>query len=167
MKDGRPLPEVNARFTYKEYQNYFRKKRESTQSGAPIHIGHHKAASEDVFLSTVNALFINTPFRYGFTLDQWTIATQCMLQKKDRPLWNKLRIITLFDAGLNAGSSFFFATTVLFHSEDHGVTDSQHAGSKPERTTYDPLYIQTLTYDLSRLQKNRRGHHLQQCRQLL
>ena len=47
--DGSPLPPVKGRFTQKEYQAYFRKKRENTASAPPIHIGHHKVAAECFF----------------------------------------------------------------------------------------------------------------------
>ena len=150
-KDGTILPDIHREYTRAEYQGYFNKKRENTQSSPSIHIGHHKAAAECDFLSTVNALFIDTPFRNGFALSKWTEALQCILQKKEQPLWNRLRIITLFEADLNAGAGFFLARLLLYHAEEHGVTDSQNAGSKPERTIFDPLYIQTITYDITRL----------------
>ena len=53
------------------------------------------------------------------------------------------------------GLKFFFAKNLLLHSEKYDIMSNQNHGSKPGRTVHDPLLIQTLIYDLVRINRQR------------
>ena len=77
---------MQAQYLGKDYSYGFRGNKEKLASSpSKVHVGHHIAAGEVPYLAETNALFVNTPFQYGFSLTRWQQSLHCMLQKKERP----------------------------------------------------------------------------------
>ena len=111
---GERIPTIQAHYTQEVYQAGFKGTKEYIASSAQgLHMGHNKAASEDDFLSKTNAILVDTPFQYGFSLTRWEQLLHCMLQKKEKPWITKLRIIQLFEGDFNNGLKFFFSKTMI------------------------------------------------------
>ena len=54
----------------------------------------------------VSTMFMRVLFKYGFALEIWRKSVHCMLQKKEKPYLNKLRIVQLFEADFNSASKY-------------------------------------------------------------
>ena len=65
----------------------------------------------------------------------------------------KLRIIQLFEADFNSTLKYVLGRKLLYYSEDKGLNSTQTHGSRPGRSAHDALKINTLTYDIGRLDK--------------
>lgn len=92
------------------YRKLYRKIRESTASSpSGLHYGHYKAAVETSLGSTILHRLTTLPFEYGLSLKRWQQSLHFMLQKKDLPYIQKLRIIQLFEADFNTTLKMIFS----------------------------------------------------------
>ena len=96
---------------------------------------------------------MRVPFAQGFPLDRWSNSVHCMLQKKKQPFINKLRIIQLFEADFNSALKYVLGRKLLYYSEEQSLNSTQTHGSRPGRSTHDALKINTLSYDIARLER--------------
>jgi hypothetical protein len=90
-------------FDSSDFKAAFGKARTKTAPGfSGMSMSLWKAIADEDDLSGIYAKLIELPFRYGFTYPRWEHSILAMLQKKDLPYLNKLRIIELFELDLNA-----------------------------------------------------------------
>ena len=75
----------------------------------------------------------------------------CMVQKKQHPYINKLRIIQLFEADFNSALKYVLERRLLYHSEAQCINSTQTHGSRPGRSTHDALNINKLMYAIGHL----------------
>ena len=151
---GCPIQELEYNFDLDTYKAIFKKAKEHTSSSpSGIHYGHYIAAIQNDLLAEVNVTFMRVPFAHGFPLDRWSSSVHCMLQKKKVAFIDKLRIIQLFEADFNSALKYVLGRRLLYYSEEQGLNSNQTHGSRPGRSTHDALKINTLTYDIARLDR--------------
>ena len=73
--------------------------------------------------------------------------------KEKVALIDKVQIIQLFEADFNSALKYVLGRKLLYYSEDQGLNSNQTHGSRPGRSTHDALKINTLTYDIARLDR--------------
>jgi hypothetical protein len=108
--DEAPSP-IEVIISTEDLRMALKKIRESTSSSpSGRHLGHYKAVINDDELLGMYAQLLTIPFWCGFGLSQWKYAIQAMLEKlSSRPWIEKLRIIQLIEADLNAAAKILFA----------------------------------------------------------
>ena len=101
------IDEFQWKYGVEEYKATFSKTRESTACGpSGLHMSHWKAALERDEIMRVHAFFIWSAFQFGFSYPRWEVSWHCMLQKKDYPFSQKMRIIQLFEGDFNGALKY-------------------------------------------------------------
>ena len=126
----------------------------TTTSPSGRHLGHYKAMIKDPELLNCFRKFLNIAITRGIAPPRWCKAVNIMIEKdKGKPKINRLRIIHLFEADYNLFLKIMWGSRLVRRSVQMNLlNDSQH-GSVPGRTTMDPLMLNQLTTDLSRVLK--------------
>ena len=154
QKDGRPMEEFKWKFGKEEYQQLFKKTRESTACGpSGLHMSHWKACAEEEDLSEVNTFFIFAAFKLGFSYERWQNSWHCMLQKESKPYIHRLRIIQLFKGDFNGGLKYLLGRQLMYHMVHNKSIDKQAFGSIPGRTAHEALVTMHLIIDNYRVMK--------------
>jgi hypothetical protein len=152
-KDGKPVKDVDVSITKDDYQNMFKRKRETTSCGPTgIIMPHWKMNAEDDDLSTIQAKLMEAPFRYGFTYSEWEVSVHCMLMKDNLPYYHRLRIIQLFEGDLNGALQLLFGKRQMSYMDQHDLnSDATYGGRKGKgchqalnRIQYTTLYSRTM-----------------------
>ena len=100
---GDKITEMSNDISLEEHKALFTKTGEMTASSpSKTHMGHYKASCERDNIALVHLSIMQTPFKYGFSLNRWQKYLHCMLLKKELPYIDKLRIIQLIEADFNA-----------------------------------------------------------------
>ena len=76
-----------------------------------------------------------------------------MIQKKAKPLINKLRIVQLYEADFKSYLKHVLGRILMEHNERHRLNGHQLYGSRRGRTTYDTLITTRVIYDMARVQR--------------
>ena len=142
--------------TPEEFASVFKKTRESTASSpSGIHIGHYKMAAEIPMISKCLAKMISIPFQYCFAPKRWQRSIHFMLEKvQGTPRIDKLRIIQLIEADLNAMLKVKIGRQLMKMAEANGILGEEMHGGRKGRTTTDALITQRLVYDIARQEKS-------------
>ena len=139
-------------FDVDEYQQLFKKTRESTACGpSGLHMSHWKVAALDDELSAINAFFMWASFYLGFVYDRWLISWHCMLLKKRHPYVNKLRIIQLFEGDFNGMLKFLLGRQLMRHMVQTDQIDVTTFGSIPGRDAKEAMKLLDMVYSNHRL----------------
>ena len=139
-KEGKPIGEFQWQFGVEEYRATFSKTGENISCGpSGLHMSHWKAALESEMLMKVHSFFIQSAFRYGFTYKRWEVSWHCMIQKKEQPYVQKLRIIQLFKGDMNGGLKFLLGRMLMKHINNERIIDSEIFGSRPGKTGAEAL----------------------------
>ena len=136
------------------YKKLYRKMRESTASSpSGRHYGHYKAAYETSVGAQVLHQLTTLPFDHGLSLHRWQHSLHFMLQKKDLPYVNKLRIIQLFEADFNVTLKLLFSRELMQHGDKLHLHSDESFGARKGRNTHGALMIYQSTFGLAHLNK--------------
>ncbi|KAI2511184.1 hypothetical protein MHU86_3149 [Fragilaria crotonensis] len=98
--------------------------------------------------------FLNIAITRGIAPPRWCKAVNIMIEKdKGRPKINRLRIIHLFEADYNFFLKIMWGSRLVRRSVQMNLLNEGQHGSVPGRTTMDPVMLNQLTTDLSRVLK--------------
>ena len=140
--------------TDKEYRTSYRKIRESTASSpSGLHYGHYKAAVETDVGKKVLHRLATLPFEHGLSLKRWQQSLHFMLQKKDLPYINKLRIIQLFEADFNTTLKLIYSRELMKMGDKLQINSDETYGARKGRNTHGALMIYQSNFGLAQLLK--------------
>ena len=137
---------LDPQITADDFKTLMQKTRESTSSSpSKVHVGHYIVASFTPALCELFSTMISIPFSFGFSPKRWRKSIHVMLPKiPGKPLINKLRIIQLIEADLNAYLKIKVGKQLMHHVEKRGILGNQMHGGRPNRTANDAILTQTL-----------------------
>ena len=157
-EDGRQIPEYIWKYGVEEYKNTFSKTRESTACGpSGLHMSHWKAALEREPLMRVHLFFIWAAFQFGFSYSRWEISWHCMLQKKEYPYSQKMRIIQLFEGDFNGALKYLMGRRLMWHITNNNIIDADTYGSRLGKTATEAIINLQLIFDYCRTTKTNLG----------
>ena len=137
-----------------EYIATFNKTREATACGpSGLHMSHWKAACERKRIARVHAFFIWAGFQLGITYPRWEQSWHCMLQKTNKPIVTKLRIIQLFEGDFNAALKYLLGKKLMKYMHENDIHDSETFGSRIGKTAPEAVQNIRLLCDHSRIWK--------------
>ena len=149
IKKGREMP-----WTYgvEEYKETFSKTRENTACGpSGIHMGHWKAALEINYLMKIHSFFIWSVFTFGHSYKRLEVSIHCMIQKKDDPYSQKLRIIQLFEGDFNGALKYIIGRRLMkYVTKNNGFYEDIY-GSRSGKTAIEALINIQLIFDHHRI----------------
>ena len=140
------------KLTCEEFIDTFQHTKESTASSpSGIHIGHYKIATFIPTLAKCITTMTSLPFEYAFSPMRWKQSIHFMIEKLPGiPKINKLRIIQLIEADLNAYLKIKIGKQLMTIGENNYTLGDQMHGGRANRTTTDALITQQLVNDISR-----------------
>ena len=157
-KDGTPISNFDWSFGPEEYKQTFQKTKETTACGpSGLHMSHWKAAVESETIMKVHSFFIWAAFNFGFSYPRWEESWHCILQKKEYPFSQKMRIIQLFEGDFNAGLKYLLGRLLMWHAHNNKVIDDEVFGSCRGKTGAEALLNLQLLADHSRTWKINMG----------
>ena len=144
---------VQTNLTLEEYKRFWEIKRETTATSPyGLHIGHYKAALEDLEILNLHMQLMIIPFKFGFAPKRWCKTVQIMLEKIPGSPWShRLRIIELFDAKLNVSMQIFLGRRMVHNALEKGLVHPSAFGSVPGKNAQDALLEKELTIDMLRI----------------
>ena len=157
VKDKSILNTVKVDISMDEYKNFWKNKRETTvTSPFGLHIGHYRSAlgvtATDIL--EVHLKMLLMPFRFAMVPRRWANTLQILLEKdKGTPWSNRLRIIELFDAQVNAGLQIIFGQRMVANAMKFNQLHPSTYGSIPHRTAQDAVLEKTISMDIMRIKK--------------
>ena len=153
-KDGSYIEEMQWDYGIEDYKKTFSKTKESTACGpSGLHMSHWKAALESEKIMRAHSFFIWAAFKYGFTYERWEISVHCMLQKKNNPYSQKLRIIQLFEGDFNGALKYIMGRKLMYHMTSSKGVDGDVYGSRTGKTAIEALLNLQLVFDHHRIWK--------------
>ena len=154
IKDGSTIPEFTWSFGVDEYKEIFSHTKEATACGpSGLHMSHWKAAEESTTIMKIHSFYIWAAFNFGFSYARWEESWHCMIQKKQFPFSQKMRIIQLFEGDFNAGLKYLMGRLLMWHIHDNDVIDEEVYGSRKGKTGSEALINLQLLADHSRTWK--------------
>ena len=157
-EDGKQIKEFQWTYGIEEYKATFSKTRETTACGpSGLHMSHWKAALERDCIMRVHSFFIWAAFQFGFSYKRWEISWHCMLQKKQHPFSQKMRIIQLFEGDFNGALKYLMGRRLMWHITHNKVIDADTYGSRLGKTATEAILNLQLIFDYCRLQKHNLG----------
>jgi hypothetical protein len=139
-----------------QYRQGWKRVKEKTSAGpSGITIPHMKAHGTSDYLSQVDCIMANLPYRYGFSPDRWQKALDVMLEKKPgiRRL-DTLRAILLFEADFNQNNKRL-GREMLYRAEDCNAVAIEQYGSRKNMSAIDQSLNKALTFDIWRQLRQR------------
>ena len=154
--DMRAVEKVTVEVELAEYQQFWRKKRETTATSPfGLHIGHYKAVLGEEDLLEIQRWLMVTPYTHGFVPKRWRSTVQLMLEKDTGTPWiTRLRIIELFDAQVNAGLQIYIGRRMVKAAMKMNMLHPAAYGSIPGRTAQDAAIVKLLAMDNMRLKRS-------------
>ena len=157
VNDPSILGSVNVDITIEEYSNFWKHKRETTvTSPFGLHIGHYRSSLqiEAVDILDIHRKMMLIPFKFAMVPQRWAKTVQIFLEKDPGSPWtNRLRIIELFDAQVNAGLQIIFGQRMIQNALHHNQIHPSTYGSIPHRTAQDAVLEKTFSLDIMRITK--------------
>ena len=98
-------------------------------------MSHWKAALEREPIMRVHAFYIWAAFQFGFSYERWEVLWHCMLQKKELPYSQKMRIIQLFEGNFNGALKFLMGRHLMWYITKQGIVNAATYGSRLGKTT--------------------------------
>jgi hypothetical protein len=134
-----------------EYAAGWKKVRERTSSGpSGLTIPHMKAHGNSEFLTKIDTIMANLPYRYGFSPTRWQKGLDVMIEKKPgaRSL-ESLRAILLYEADFNQNNKRL-GREMLHQAELHEAVAVEQYGSRKNMSASDQSLNKALTFDIWR-----------------
>ena len=114
-------------------------------------MGHYKVGALYPKIGQVLTIMMSLPFQYGFSPERWRESIHVMLEKiRGNPRIDKLRIIQLFEADLNAVLKIKIGRNLMHKPEMERILGDDMHGGRKGRTAHDALLTQTVATDISR-----------------
>ena len=152
--DNKEIESMEWEYGIEEYKSTFSKTSEETACGpSGLHMSHWKIALEREALMRVHSFYIWAAFNMGFSYDRWEVSWHCMLQKKDKPFAQKLRIIQLFEGDMNGALKYFMGRMLMRYATSKGILDSEAYGSRLGKTSIEAIMNLHLIFDNHRIWK--------------
>jgi hypothetical protein len=139
-----------------EYAAGWKKVRERTSSGpSGLTIPHMKAHGNSEFLTKIDTIMANLPYRYGFSPTRWQKGLDVMIKKKPgaRSL-ESLRAILLYEADFNQNNKRL-GREMLHQAELHEAVAVEQYGSRKNMFASDQSLNKALTFDIWRQLRQR------------
>ena len=154
MKEEDNIKEMKWKFGKAEYEELFKKTRESTACGpSGLHMSHWVAALQHEHIMEFHATLTWAAFAMGITYKRWTISWHCMIKKLDQPYINKLRIIQLFEGDFNGGLKYLLGKVFMQKMVREGRIDPNAYGSIPGKDATEAMMALQYVYDNHRILK--------------
>lgn len=100
------------------------------------------------FLAQIINVCVNT----GYVLSRWRKVASVMLEKiPNRPVIEKLRVIHLFEADLNAWTGIVFGRRMMHKAEALEMLGEEQGGSRKGRTATDVYAMKFLSFQMAEL----------------
>ena len=159
VNDLSRLNTIRPNLLLEDYQNFWKKKRESTvTSPFGLHIGHYKAATQNLKILEVHRRLLVIPFQIGLVPRRWRRTVQTMLEKEPGAPWiHRLRIIELFDAQANAGFQIFVGRRMMRQAVDKNLLSAESFGSTPGKMAVSAILQKTVSMDQLRIERRAGG----------
>jgi hypothetical protein len=137
--------------TPEQYAAGWKRVRERTSAGmSGITIPHMKAHGSSSFLSLIDSIMANLPYRFGFSPARWQRGLDVMIEKKPGVrLLSSLRAILLYEADFNQNNKRF-GREALFRAEDANAVAIEQYGSRKHMSASDQSLNKALTFDIWR-----------------
>lgn len=156
--DGTTIKNFKWTYGVEEYKDTFSKTREYTACGpSGLHMSHWKAALERERIMKVHSFFMWAAFQFGFSFERWEVSWHVMLQKKDKPYSQKMRIIQLFEGDFNGALKYILGRKLMWHITSNGLVDADTYGSRIGKTATEAILNLQLIFDNCRIWKRNMG----------
>jgi hypothetical protein len=145
-----PVVEISD-LTPSQYAASWKKVKEKTSAGpSGLTIPHMKAHGSSEYITAINTIMANLPFRFGFSPQRWQKGLDVMLEKKPgvRQL-PTLRAILLYEADFNQNNKRL-GREMLYRAEDGNMVAIEQFGSRQHMSAIDQSLNKTLTFDIWR-----------------
>jgi hypothetical protein len=146
------IPTVEATdLSPEQYAAGWKRVKEKTSAGpSGITIPHMKAHGMSQYMSEVDSILANLPYRYGFSPLRWRKGVDVMLEKKAgiRQL-QTLRAILLYEADFNQNNKRL-GQEILYRAEAGNSVAIEQFGSRKNMSATDQSLNKALTFDLWR-----------------
>jgi hypothetical protein len=139
------------------------------------HLGHFKALlsrnphpealdgnpnpEHDTFLAKrghiweVHHQMLNYVLLHGFSYTRWQTVVKCLIEKDlSQPKIHRLRVIQLYENDYNLILAMKWRT-LTFTNETSKTLSSGQYGARPGLTAYDPVYIENLQNEITRVSR--------------
>jgi hypothetical protein len=139
-----------------EYIAGWKKVKERTSSGpSGVTIPHMKAHGQSEFLSEIDTILANLPYRHGFSPARWRKGLDVMIEKKPgaRQL-DSLRAILLYEADFNQNNKRL-GREILSRAETSNAVAVEQYGSRKHMSASDQSLNKVLTFDIWRQARQR------------
>lgn len=143
---------ISSIWTVSEYNNSWKKKRETTSSGdSTTHFGHFKAVIDDKYLMSMHTEIANIASMTGYSIRRWQRSLDVMIPKKDNSLLvNKLRLINLMEPCFNHQNSLY-SRRFMHRAEQDKQMAIEQFGSRKHHSAITHAVNKVLTFDYLRL----------------
>ena len=123
-----------------QYRETFSKIRENIATGpSGLTMPVWKAACFDEELAEINAILIELPFKFGFTLERWKHVIHTMIPKSEKPYINKLRNIQITEADYNGALKYIIGRQLRKYCENNGTSSDNTFGGRSEKNCIQML----------------------------
>jgi hypothetical protein len=139
-----------------QYKDGWKRVKEKTSAGpSGLTIPHMKAHGTSDYLTEIDCIMANLPYRYGFSPVRWRKALDMMLEKEPgiRRL-STLRAILLYEADFNQNNKRL-GREMLYRAEDANAVAIEQYGSRKHMSATDQSLNKVLTFDIWRQQRQR------------
>jgi len=161
---------VDATITEDDFRGKIRawKERTSTSPASNVHLGHAKAyfathaldpESEEAeeleeqrtAIMNGHLILLNYAMQFGHSYDRWKVIVNAMLEKDSGvPKIHRLRVIHLYEWDFN----LILCTKwrkLLHHVSDNSLVNESVYGSRPGKSSLDPVFTYEMELEISRL----------------
>ena len=168
---------IDNRLTIDDMSQGFKNWKETTStSPSGRHLGHYKATLayphlEETEDENGNAIIppsirimgavtklADMAIRHGLVLDRWCNVTNVMIEKiPGKPMYNKLRVIHLFEADFNLALGILWGRRLMRQAERINILGEQQFGSRKGRCAEDVALLKMITCELINITKTDGG----------
>ena len=145
-------PSVPCTISREDYQQYWKKAKESTSSSfSGLHFGHWKSAASYNFLSEIHSLFTEITISTGYIPLRWTFGLTVMLEKSPgNILVDKLWAILLMEADFNFANKLIIGSRMMWNAEDSHQTVKEALGGQHNHDTREVAVNRRITANVAR-----------------
>lgn len=147
--------EIGNPVSYEEYRDFFKLKRESTESSnSGRHMGHYKACLQDEDITSIHIMMINIQLVCGFAGKRWKVSIAVMVAKDEGiTKIHRMRIIQLLEADLNFTLACIFGSRTMRFAEEFCTMNASQYGGRRGAVCQSAVLNKVLSYEISRLLK--------------